>query len=684
MALLDDILSWATANLSDWQRDALRRLFAKQTLETDDYDDLYALLKSAHGLADPQNRHPVPLSADHLPTKIDKALPVVMRGVRNLNDVNRIPSGTSLQFAHAGITVVYGDNASGKSGYARVLKCACRARDAAETVYPDAFDPNALNSVPEATFDLDIGGKPVSVAWRRGEVPPAVLSTVTVFDGRCARAYLDNEQDVAYLPYGLDIVQSLGQHILPELAGRLETEIGSINTDTSPFADLCDGTTVGKIIATLSASTDQRRMTDLAHLTQANADRLVQLNRVLSENDPQSEAKALRLLAQRVNALTARIDAAVNWVGDSVVEKLKTYDSESRTASQAEEVAAAEFRAGELLLPGTGEQVWKSLFEAARLFSTEMAYRQGPFPYVAADARCVLCQQPLDGEAVRRMQRFNEYLKENTAKVAVQKREQCEKEASKLKAVSLSFGTDQVTMEEVSQFDATLRQAVEAFEVAVEGRRHWLVCAAETHAWNAPATLHGDPRTGLRDLAVKLMAQACDLDKSSDEQQKKILEDERAELLARTKLSLRLKPALDLIQRMALKVKLDDCKDDLKTRAVSDKAKEFASKAITVTLKNALSAEFAALGVSHVQVKLVPRVERGKMKHKLVLDLPVAAKMRLDEVLSDEVGWIKRTPKSNKMNRRRCQHERDSSGKVHQRVPPGSGEAGNRREAVDA
>ena len=36
MSLLDDILSWATANLRDWQRDALRRLFTKQELPQQD------------------------------------------------------------------------------------------------------------------------------------------------------------------------------------------------------------------------------------------------------------------------------------------------------------------------------------------------------------------------------------------------------------------------------------------------------------------------------------------------------------------------------------------------------------------------------------------------------------------------------------------------------------------------
>ncbi len=42
-----------------------------------------------------------------------------------------------------------------------------------------------------------------------------------------------------------------------------------------------------------------------------------------------------------------------------------------------------------------------------------------------------------------------------------------------------------------------------------------------------------------------------------------------------------------------------------------------------------------------------------------------------------EVGWIKRTPKSDRIERRRCQVERGSTRKVHEGVPARSGETGD-------
>lgn len=634
MPLLNNILAWANTDLPLWQRDAMRRLFQKQELHAQDFDDLYAMLKSAHGLPDEQNRQPEPLAPEHLPAQATGvAAPLTLRAMRDLKHVNRIATGQKLEFTPNGITVVYGGNASGKSGYSRVLKRACRARDLSETVHPDAFDPQAAASVPEAIFDIEINGKVVSLTWKRDVTPPDELSSVAVFDSRCARAYLDAEQNVAYLPYGLDIVENLGQRVLPALTQRLNAEITGTNTDTAPFADLLGETNVGKLIASLSVATDPQTVVALATLTPDETSRLAELDKMLAEKDPKAKAKALQFSAQRVDGLISRIDVAFSWVNDNAAEKLKAYDAAAEAASTAEAVAAQAFRSGDALLPGTGEQVWKHLFEAARRFSTEVAYPGEFFPYVGPGAQCPLCQQSLGQEAAQRMRRFEDFVKQDTAKTAIEKRQQREIAEQKITGASLSIGLDTATIGELEQLDAALLNATQDFEAKIAARKAWMLNALKSHLWEAIPDLDGDPRTGLKTRSTTLLAQAADLNKAGDETQKKALETERAGLRARASLSSRLKAVLDLIDRLRVKTSLMKCKDDLKTKTISDKSKEFASQAVTVALRNALNTEFEALGVGHIKTKLHERVEQGKMKHKLVLDLPVTK--RLDEILSE-------------------------------------------------
>ena len=58
--------------------------------------------------------------------------------------------------------------------------------------------------------------------------------------------------------------------------------------------------------------------------------------------------------------------------------------------------------------------------------------------------------------------------------------------------------------------------------------------------------------------------------------------------------------------------------------------------------------------------------------------------LKLADKAKHEIGWKKRTPKSDKIERRRCQYERCPSRKIHEGIPPGSSEAGNGREAIIA
>ena len=106
-----------------------------------------------------------------------------------------------LPISPTGLTVIYGENGAGKSGYSRVLKKACRARDQAEPILPDARKPPSKPATPKAAFDVMVNGVAVTMHWQGGQAAPSELSEIAIFDSHCARAYLDNQGDFAYAPY---------------------------------------------------------------------------------------------------------------------------------------------------------------------------------------------------------------------------------------------------------------------------------------------------------------------------------------------------------------------------------------------------------------------------------------------------------------------------------------------------
>lgn len=633
MALLNDILAW-TESLPTWQRDACRRLLQKEEgLEAADHSELYAMLKKEYEIETEGAVDPVPLASEHLPAALAPGETVVLVSLRELEHVNLIPKDHTLGFSETGITVIYGGNGSGKSGYARVMKRACRARDQSDPIHPNANDPAASSKIPTAKFDIKVAGVSEEIAWSRNSTPPNRLSTISVFDSRCARSYVTAEQDVAYLPYGLDIVENLANQVLPKLSEILEAEIASINVDMPPFQHLIGKTKVGEAIENLSVKSDAEAITSLGTLTDDDKRRIPDLDKALKEANPLAKAEEFRRSALRLKAYADKLAKPLVWVSNGAVAKLRGIAEERKVAEDAEANAADTLRSGEDLLPGTGDPAWKLLFEAARKYSTEAAYPGEEFPSLAGGKVCPLCQEELPESGAQRLQRFDEYIKNDVAKTADAARKKVETAKAKIEVADLQVVPEEALKDELKALDASMLQVIDDFQDSVELRRTSMLDCLETPRWDEIPALSESPRARVRQVAAHQLRAHRTLVKAADEENRKKLEDELIELSARENLAKSLPAVIDLLGRMKKKAALEKCRSSLKTRPISDKSKEFATVAVTDELRKALDAEFAALGIGHIKTKLKERSVRGKMLHQLLLDLPTTN--RIDEILSE-------------------------------------------------
>jgi len=124
MTVLEQILEWSKDRPA-WQRDALRRLVVNGELTEDDIRDLSEICKSAHGLSDQSDS--VPLEKKDIPGNGSGSAKITLLSIFHHIGVNALAGDQTLKFG-PNLTVVYGDNAAGKTGYIRILKSACRAR----------------------------------------------------------------------------------------------------------------------------------------------------------------------------------------------------------------------------------------------------------------------------------------------------------------------------------------------------------------------------------------------------------------------------------------------------------------------------------------------------------------------------------------------------------------------------
>ena len=124
--VLEKILDWSR-NRPMWQRDALNRILQKNQITNDDIEDFVCYLKAENkGELDKSSVRP--LRKDDLPSSSSSATTINITKISNISHVNNLADDQELTFMNKGITLIYGGNGTGKSGYTRILKSACRAR----------------------------------------------------------------------------------------------------------------------------------------------------------------------------------------------------------------------------------------------------------------------------------------------------------------------------------------------------------------------------------------------------------------------------------------------------------------------------------------------------------------------------------------------------------------------------
>jgi hypothetical protein len=154
-----DILQWSE-ECCIWQQDALRRLY-NGALAEDDIDPIVAICKGNSAAA-------VPLSPDHVKDPMAAANVVNLSAVHSVENVNALAPDQRLTFDKSGMTVLYGDNGAGNSGYIRILKKVCRARSPRN----DKIEPNvyvAKIGPQRACVKFSVEGQNHDAPWEYGK-----------------------------------------------------------------------------------------------------------------------------------------------------------------------------------------------------------------------------------------------------------------------------------------------------------------------------------------------------------------------------------------------------------------------------------------------------------------------------------------------------------------------------------
>ncbi len=626
MGVYEDLVAWSEGRPT-WQRDALRRLAQQGALSEQDITDITEIALVAAGA--PGVTHAAdPFAATHVPAAGPSGVSVELVAVANPSNVNALAPGARLDFEPTGITIVYGDNGSGKSGYVRILKRVCRARSTPTRVLPNVLSRDPTPTAADIQFQ--VGGVVQNRRWVVDDTTVDELGAVTVFDRDCAAVYVNSENEVAYRPLGLDLLDSLGSAARavrtrlerardaarPRLAGPPSDAVGGsilegiwpLNPDVAPSA-----------IEMLPAWDEARQGT------------LRETERALATPTPLETAAGLRTqlgLLQRASALARRADAELTMLARLPEARERLQEAEAALA----DVRVAATRPADL--SGVESPLWRALWSAASSFSTEVAYVGHEYPFLGENARCVLCGQALSEEAEDRFRRLAEAVTTEVEVILTETRG----DVTRLEGVAVGLQVKETGLALAEGLRETDPEAADRLQAVLD----YAAAQAETFANGG----EGEPPSGgapdaeqtsawLQERGGPLAARAELLTRAADPGQVERLQTEACDLRARKWIAENRVELLADVDRVLLQAAITRAAAACDTQPITMESGQLTSRYVTEALRVDFARELEALSSSRVRVRIMPRGQYGAVYHRLELDGAVVDNTRVADVVSE-------------------------------------------------
>ena len=441
-----EILDWAKGR-PIWQRNLLKGIARDETI-----DDAY-IASVAQAIVDNNVTLEVPeLTAADLPTGTAGGKTVQLVSIGELKYVNSLLDDQTLTFGSTGVTVVYGDNGSGKSGYARLAKEVVGARHH-EEILPDAFASSSGTQSAQVTYSL--GGVETTKAWP-GILEPA-LSQAHFYDEACGDDYLDRHTELAYRPSVLTLLDELIVQV-DAVRAAIDAMIRTNESNAFVRPTVQPGTPADAFLGSLSAATTKQEIDEALLLPAepkvAHAE-LVKEEARLKTTDPAKEKQRLVSAAAQIEDLAAHFETVGKELGPPRGDELLAMQAEAKKLRTAATEASKTSFADEPLA-GVGSDTWRALWQAAENYSLAEAYPGHDFPLTGEGHVCVLCQQPLETDAAERLRRFHQFVHDDVAKRAKVAEDAFKNAVEDLKALD-------VTSEETAEAVSFLATADKAF-----------------------------------------------------------------------------------------------------------------------------------------------------------------------------------------------------------------------------
>jgi len=301
--ILDYLWEWAE-NTGDWAKFLVKTVIEKEeVLSEDELNAVYSVfLKS---ILPKEDETPVSIERPELTFEPSD---LVLRSMSDIKGVNKLAENQTLDFSK-NITVVYGENASGKSGYSRILKALGQSYEKETNVLGNVYCTE--ETCQNAKIDYVLHGKDDQFDWD-GACTSADLQSISIFTNNCVNISLDSKRELLVTPIGFHLF-SLVSNELDNLAAIHKAKINHFKKEIEWLEDLHEGTEVHTFLKELDANSSKEDLEKLGAFTDKEEEELNKINeekRNLNKKLLETQIASLQNRSRELRGIKSKIETS--------------------------------------------------------------------------------------------------------------------------------------------------------------------------------------------------------------------------------------------------------------------------------------------------------------------------------------------------------------------------------------
>jgi len=534
-----------------------------------------------------------------------------VKSISNVIGVNAIDTNRPLNFSPKGITVVYGNNGSGKSGYIRIFKMASGAKYR-EEIKNNVYIDKKVH--PSCTIELEYDeGENIQVECDLSKIGESEqLRNIDIFDTKISMAYVNEAKEASYEPWIFGLFATLAN---TASIIKLYLERKKKIIEVFPFPEELKDTMAYKRLEDISYNskiTDfSSKWKDEEELAILTAKCQVDTNVALISKK-ETEIRNIESLVKYLQTFSLYFGEE----SQKVIEELRVQWDRSVEDKKATEVLFMS-DADDIEKTSISSRSWINLWKSAQEYYNDVLLRRDIPKYIEKGGVCPLCRQAVDDKVAGKMKKIDDYLNgQASTKEKESKRIYLEK-LNNIPAIKSQLDIENL----IGNIDVDEDSKKNILEI--NGKiSEYMVCMRE-EKYSSLSEHMVDLTTCISTLEV----QKQNKEMNRDEYKKLIDTDEQIELQKKTREMRGEKNLTEVfciieknIELLEMNNILDKAIKFTATNRITLKSKELAGEIITDEYIRRFNEELMQLTGNSISVKLAQqKAGKGKTPYKVVL-----------------------------------------------------------------